>query len=116
MVTRLTQMNDKLFLIAGFDDGVLRVFLLDLSLGQFEQTKRLKLITMTITCLAYSHATDTLVVAGPKSDLVLVRNLLCDEKSLEVIRSEKAIPNDGVSDLVFSPSGEIIISGGWDGK
>ena len=109
-------MDDKLFLIAGFDDGVLRVFLLDLSLGQFEQTKRLKLITMTITCLAYNHDTDTLVVAGPKSDLVLVRNLLCEEKSLEVIRSEKAISNEGISDIIFSPNGEMIISGGWDGK
>lgn len=100
-------------LLVGFDDGTFRNFSLDLANGLFDVgLHRLKIFPMTVTCLAYSQETDSLVLGGPGNDLVLVRPL--SQSGCSTYRS--GISNEGFSEVCFSTSGRLVITGGWDGK
>lgn len=100
-------------LLVGFDDGTFRDFSLDLTNCLFEVGHyRLKIFPMTVTCLAYSQETDSLVLGGPSNELVLVRPL--SQSDYSTYRS--GISNEGFSEVCFSPSGRLVITGGWDGK
>lgn len=105
--------DDKLVLLTGTDDGVLRAYLLDLEAGTHQQILRLKIFPQTVTCLDYSFETHSVALGGPRTDLVLIRNLFDDEQRLTV---RTCVANEGFSELCFSPSGRLLVTGGWDGK
>jgi WD40 repeat protein len=100
-------------LFVGFDDGTIRIYKLNLEFGTFAQMHRLKLFPMTTTCLDYDANGDLIIAGGPQTDLVLIQNV-SDDENRQIIRTN--ISNEGFSDCRFSPTGKIIITGGWDGK
>lgn len=107
------QGGEQLVLLTGTDDGVLRAYSLDLDGGGCRQIVRLKVFPQTITCLDYSHKTHAIALGGPRTDLVLIRDPFVDERR-SVLRTRVA--NEGFSELCFSPSGQLLVTGGWDGK
>ena len=112
MCSQLIQHDARLLLLAGFDDGVLRAFELDLEIGEFKLILQLKLFEQTVTCLEYNEQKDSIILGGPKSDLVMIKHLFTDDH--QILRT--LVANEGFSYAVFSPSANLIITGGWDGK
>lgn len=102
-------------LLVGFDDGTVRGFSIDPAGGTFAVVpeRRLKVFPMTVTCLAYDRGRDSLVLGGPGHDLVLVRHWVRTGCPTVVRRR---ISNEGVAEVCFSPSGRLVVTGGWDGK
>lgn len=113
MCTRLVMDDDEMTIIAGFDDGTVRVFRVDIKVKSFKQVLRLKLFPMTVTCLDYDASTDKLIAGGPQTDLVLIENFLSESSQKSVTRQN--ICNEGFSDAIFVDD-DLIITGGWDGK
>lgn len=105
--------NNDLVLLTGTDDGVLRAYRLNLEAGTYQQILRLKIFPQTITCLDYNHETQSVALGGPRSDLVLLKGVFDDEQRL-VMRT--CVANEGFSELCFSSSGRLLVTGGWDGK
>lgn len=99
-------------LLIGYDDGTVQAFSIS-SAGQVEMVFRLKLYPQTVTCLDYHQPSDSLLVGGPDAQLTMVRNICC-QKQREVFRV--STNNEGFSECVFTPSGGLFITGGWDGK
>lgn len=106
----------QLELLVGFDDGTVRGFSIDPAGETFAvmPERRLKVFPMTVTCLAYDRGRDSLVVGGPGPDLVLVRHWMRTGCSSVICR--RRISNEGVAEVCFSPSGRLVVTGGWDGK
>lgn len=108
--------GNSLRLLVGYDDGTLQSFSVDLQASAFRRLGRIKVFPMTVTCLDYNAPTDSVVLGGPNTDLVLIRHFFQSphDESPQLYRIRVA--NEGFSEAVFSPSGRLIVTGGWDGK
>lgn len=107
--------GNNIQLLVGYDDGTLHSFIIDLDELIFTHHQRIKIFPMTVTCLDYNAQLNSVVLGGPNTDLVLIRNFpSLQEEETQIYRI--SVANEGFSEAVFSPSGKLIITGGWDGK
>lgn len=124
--------EDDLRILAGFDDGTLRMFNVNIVTGESKPMFRIKIFPMTgmvlkgiislvydhfiVTCVDYDMGTDTVVAGGPQTDLVIIRDISSNDGGGEAKLFRVKVCNEGFSDVLFSPSSHMIVTGGWDGK